>query len=72
MPERTGSNAQHDQHNDTNPDYQRGKCYGIVIEPVPALYTHNANPKIAEAVISDGPRGQHPWFSVTGAAITIC
>jgi len=57
MPERTGSNAQHDQHNDTNPDYQRGERYGIVIEPVPTLYTHNANPKMTEAVINDGPVG---------------
>jgi len=36
-----GLNAQRNQHNNTDPDNQRGKRDGIVIEPVPA-YTHDA------------------------------
>ena len=32
-----GSNAQCNQHNNTDPDYQNRKRYGIIIEPVPAL-----------------------------------
>jgi hypothetical protein len=39
-----GSNAQCKQHNNTDPDNQRRKRNGIIIEPVPALYTHDATP----------------------------
>jgi hypothetical protein len=37
-----GTNAQCKQHNNTDPDYQNRKRYRIMIEPVPALYTHDA------------------------------
>jgi hypothetical protein len=37
-----GSNAQCNQHNNTDPDNQHRKRNGIIIEPVPALYAHDA------------------------------
>jgi hypothetical protein len=44
----------------------------IVIEPVPALYAHDATliPEIAEAARCGGPLGGIPRFSVTGAAVS--
>jgi hypothetical protein len=41
-PDGAGSNAQCKQHNNTDPDYQHRKRYGIIIEPVSASYTHDA------------------------------
>ena len=37
-----GSNTQCNQHNDTDPNNQHRDRNGIVIEPMPALYTHDA------------------------------
>jgi hypothetical protein len=37
-----GSNAQCNQHNNTDPDNQHRKRNGIIIQPVSALYTHDA------------------------------
>jgi hypothetical protein len=36
------SNAQCKQRNNADPDHQHHERYGIVIEPVPTLYTHDA------------------------------
>jgi hypothetical protein len=62
---RAGSNAQCNQHNNTDPDHQNRKRYGIIIEPVPALYTHDATPipEIAEAAIATAP-----WAAFRGSA----
>jgi hypothetical protein len=68
-----GSNAQCNQHNNSDPDNQSRKRNGIIIEPVPALNTHDATstPKIAEAAIAAAPVGGIPWFSMTGAAVNV-
>jgi hypothetical protein len=36
------SNAQCEQRNNADPDHQHHQRYGIVIEPVPTEYTHDA------------------------------
>jgi hypothetical protein len=36
-----GSNAQHEQCNNADSDHQHHERYGIVIEPVPNLCTHD-------------------------------
>jgi hypothetical protein len=38
------SNAQREQRNNADPDHQDGKGYRIIIEPMPALHTHDASP----------------------------
>jgi hypothetical protein len=59
-----GSNAQCNQHNNTDPDNQHGKRNRIIIEPVPTLYTHDAtSPEIAEAAIAAAP-----WAAFRGSA----
>jgi len=39
------SNVQGNQHNNTDPDHEHRERYGIVIEPVPTLYRHDAPQK---------------------------
>jgi hypothetical protein len=51
------SNVQCNQHNNTDPNYERRKRYGIIFQPLPALYTHDApiDPETAEAAIATAP-----------------
>jgi hypothetical protein len=43
-PEPPRSDAQSQQRNNADTDYQHRKRNGIVIEPMPALHTHDASP----------------------------
>jgi hypothetical protein len=65
------SNVQCNQHNNTDPNYERRERYGIIFQPVPALYTHGCphRSRNSRGRHCDGPLGSVPWFSVTGAAI---
>jgi hypothetical protein len=40
-----------------------------MIQPVPALYTHDATPQKTEAALATAPLAATPWFSVIGAAV---
>ena len=59
-----GSNAQCNQHNNTDPDNQHRKRNGIIIEPVAVLYTHDATsiPKAEDAIAAA------PWAAFRGSA----
>jgi hypothetical protein len=58
-PERSAaepSKAQCEERNNAYPDYQDRKRYGIVVEPIPTKYTHDASPyPNTKAILLCGP-----------------
>jgi hypothetical protein len=47
--EREISNTQHEQFNNPQADHQHRQSYGIVIEPIPTMYTHGVAPTSCKA-----------------------
>ena len=57
------SNAQRNQYDNTDPNYERRKRYGIIFQPVRALYT-------TETLPTGPPRGGSCCFRGGGASFT--
>jgi hypothetical protein len=50
------SNAQCEQLNNSDPNQEHRKGYGIVIEPVPTMYVHDVPPRREARSASHGQR----------------
>ena len=54
------SNPQHDQFENAQGDHQHRERHGVVIEPIPVIYTHGGFPprRASRALDDDGKRGR--------------